>query len=426
MSGFESRPVRLIVSDDLARRRATVLLRLVLAIPPFVLYLLWSVGALFAVIAAWFVVLVRGQLNEGLHDFLASYVRYSARTNSYFYLLADPWPGFGTANPYPVDVEIDEPRPQRRWTVVFRLFLGVPALLLLGTTGGFGQISWRAGNRGAGAGGSGGIAVSAVLGWFASLATGRMPRGLRDLGAYGIGYSAQTLSYYLLLTDQYPSSQPRFAGPMALPEHPVDLDLTDDVARPRLLVLFRILLALPHLVWLSLWTVAIVFSAILGWFATLFAGRLPVALHRFHAAYVRYAAHVSAFIHLVGGPFPGFVGAEGSYPVDIRIAGRARQDRWKTGFRLILAIPALAVAGVYGGIQFAVAVLGWFASLIRGTMPEGMRDLGAVSVRYHAQTGAYLLLLTDRYPYAAPAFEEAPANEPPPEPVWNPHPSEAV
>ncbi len=31
--------------------------------------------------------------------------------------------------------------------------------------------------------------VCAFLGWFASLARGRMPNGLRDLGAYGIGYA---------------------------------------------------------------------------------------------------------------------------------------------------------------------------------------------------------------------------------------------
>jgi hypothetical protein len=31
-------------------------------------------------------------------------------------------------------------------------------------------------------------------------------------------------------------------------------------------------------------------------------------------------------------------------------------------------------------------------------MPEGMRNLQAFSLRYHAQAQAYLYLLTDRYP----------------------------
>jgi hypothetical protein len=235
-----------------------------------------------------------------------------------------------------------------------------------------------------------------------------MPRGLRDLGAYSIGYSAQTGAYLLLLTDRYPSSDPRHAYPMALPEHPVRLAVTDTLSRSRLLVFFRILLALPHLVWLLLWSVPAFFASVAGWLIAPFPGRLPQPLHRFLAAYVRYASHVTAFFYLVGGPFPGFVGAPGSYPVDIEIDPPARQGRWGLVFRGFLALPALLIAGTYSGITFTVGVLGWFSSLARGRMPVGMTNIGAVSIRYQAQTWAYLLLLTPRYPYSAPALEDAP------------------
>ena len=43
-------------------------------------------------------------------------------------------------------------------------------------------------------------ATVAVLGWFACLARGRMPRGMRDAAAYGCGYGAQTTAYALMLT----------------------------------------------------------------------------------------------------------------------------------------------------------------------------------------------------------------------------------
>ena len=55
--------------------------------------------------------------------------------------------------------------------------------------------------------------------------------------------------------------------------------------------------------------------AVLNWFATLFAGRSPQWLHRFLAAYLRYANHVYAFLYLIANPFPGFVGKRGSYPL---------------------------------------------------------------------------------------------------------------
>jgi hypothetical protein len=44
-------------------------------------------------------------------------------------------------------------------------------------------------------------------------------------------------------------------------------------------------------------------------------------------------------------------------------------------------------------------------------MPEGLRNLGAACLRYSAQTTAYALLLTNRYPYGAPVLRE-PAPEP--------------
>ena len=50
-------------------------------------------------------------------------------------------------------------------------------------------------------------------------------------------------------------------------------------------------------------------------------------------------------------------------------------------------------------------------------MPLGMRNAGALALRYQAQTLGYLLLLSDSYPYAGPvadrsasAPEPAPAN----------------
>ena len=131
---------------------------------------------------------------------------------------------------------------------------------------------------------------------------------------------------------------------------------------------------------------------------------------------MRYASHLGAFVCLVGGPFPGFVGAEGSYPVDIRIDAPERHGRWSVLFRAFLGFPALVVASAYSGILFFVAVLGWFASLVSGHMPEGMRNIGAVSIRYQAQTWSYLFLVTSRYPYSCPALEDGRAPRSP-EPV---------
>ena len=210
----------------------------------------------------------------------------------------------------------------------------------------------------------------------------------------------------MLLTGRYPSSDPALAVPFAeLPEHPVRAVVTDDFDRPRLTVVFRFLLAIPHLIWLTLWSVAAVLAVIAGWFATLFTGRLPATIHRFLAAYLRYSTHVIAYLYILGRKFPGFTGRAGSYEVDLEIETPAAQSRWKTFFRLFLAIPALLLASALGGVAFVVAFLGWWYAIAKGQMPEGLRNLGVACLRYSAQTYAYLMLLTDRYPYGAPVLE---------------------
>jgi hypothetical protein len=250
---------------------------------------------------------------------------------------------------------------------------------------------------------SGLLHVFAFLGWFASLARGHMPRGLRDGVAYSLSYGAQFWAYALLLTDRYPDSDPLAAVPdLPVRADPVHLRLDDELRRSRLTVFFRLPLAVPHLIWLELWSVVMLVCAVLNWLITLVAGRSPDWLHRFLAAYVRYANHVYAFLYLIANPFPGFVGKADSYPFEIIVAPRARQNRWKTGFRIVLAVPALILFGAYGLFAFVIALLGWFSSLARARMPRGLRNAGALALRYQAQTHGYLLLLTDAYPYSGP------------------------
>jgi hypothetical protein len=47
--------------------------------------------------------------------------------------------------------------------------------------------------------------IVAFLGAVYALATGRYPRGFRDLSAYCLRYQAQMWGYLLLLTDRYPT-----------------------------------------------------------------------------------------------------------------------------------------------------------------------------------------------------------------------------
>ncbi len=156
---------------------------------------------------------------------------------------------------------------------------------------------------------------------------------------------------------------------------PIGLDVYRQVCDARACtVFFRLLLVIPHLIWLALWGIVAFFAVIASWFATLAAGTSPDSLHGFLAAFVRYQTHVYAYLFLIADPFPGFTGQVGSYPVEPLIEGPRPQDRWKVGFRILIAIPALLLNSAYSSLLVVVGVLGWFASLANARMPLGMRN----------------------------------------------------
>jgi hypothetical protein len=390
------RPVHLIVGDDLERSRLTVFLRALLVIPHLIWLGLWGILASLAVVVNWFATLVAGRSPDALHGFLAAYIRYAVHVGAYVLLAAEPFPDFLGKPGYPVDVTIAPSQPQNRLKVGFRIVLALPALIVAGAlVSGFAR----------GFNYSYGLAsVAAFLGWFAALAQARLPRGLRDLIAYALSYSAQVDAYLFVLTDRYPDSNPltALAGLPSDRQDPIELELAGGLERSRLTVLFRLLLAIPHLIWLTLWGLLAYLAAIANWFATLVNGTSPSGLHRFLAAYVRYQNHVYAYLFLIADPFPGFTGAAGSYPIDVRIEEPRPQNRWKVLFRLFLALPAFLLNSAYGSLLWAVAFLGWFACLARGRMPLGLRNAGALALRYAAQANGYILLLCDAYPYSGP------------------------
>jgi hypothetical protein len=416
-------PIRLVVEDDLRRSRLTILFRLLLAIPHFVWLILWGIAVVVAAVVGWFAALFTGRLPDGFHRFLSAYLRYATHFYAYLYLAANPWPGFtGTPGSYPIDLQIDPPQRQSRWKTGFRLVLALPALILAGVLigggpgGGGGRSSKEDGaayELGASFGGIiGGVAgAAAFLGWFVCLARAQMPAGFRDLVAWTLRYAAQAYGYLFLLTERYPNSDP-YALRALRPERPlaVRLDIADDLHRSRLTVFFRLLLALPHLVWLALWGIAVFVAAILNWFVTLVAGRPLLGLYRFLAAFVRYQANVFAYLSLAANPFPGFVGAPG-YPVEVELDEPRPQRRLITLFRLILAIPAFLISAALSAVLGTAAVLGWFASLALGRMPAGLRNVCAFAIHYSAQLDAYIYLLTDRYPYSGPVTGTEPSEE---------------
>ena len=184
----------------------------------------------------------------------------------------------------------------------------------------------------------------------------------------------------------------------AVSPHPIRLVVNDDLQRTRLTVFFRLILAIPLLLWAVLWAVIAVLAYIANWFATLVKGQSPEGLHNFLATFLRYTTHVRAYTLLVADPYPPFTGKEGTYPIDLEVDPPQRQNRWTVFFRGILALPALFLSNILSQLNQLLAVFSWFIALATGRVPEGLRNFAALAMRIETQTYAYAMLLTSRYP----------------------------
>jgi hypothetical protein len=87
-----------------------------------------------------------------------------------------------------------------------------------------------------------------------------------------------------------------------------------------------------------------------------------------------------------------------TYPVTFESDYVEPRSRLTTFFRLLLVIPHLVVAAVWGIAVFVVVVIAWFALLITGSWPAGMYDFTAGFLRYYTRIHGYLFLLADPYP----------------------------
>lgn len=191
--------------------------------------------------------------------------------------------------------------------------------------------------------------------------------------------------------------------------HPVQLKAEYHERQSRLTTFFRLLLLIPHVVVIYLYSIVASVVLLLAWFAALFVGRNP--FWDFLNGYTRYTTRVYGYSYLICDRFPPF-GSGGEYPIDAVIERVEGLSRVKVFFRLLLAIPAAILAYVLNAVAQLVAIALWFVILFVGRCPQGIFDFMSLALRYQLRLTAYLYLLTDRYPSledAAPEYSTRPA-----------------
>ena len=170
--------------------------------------------------------------------------------------------------------------------------------------------------------------------------------------------------------------------------------------RNRLTTFFRYFVVIPWLIVAGIYGFIAWIAAVIAWFAIVFTGRYPEGLYNFNAGYLRMIGRVNGFEYLLTDAWPPFGGDEApDYPIRIGVPPPLDQyDRLKTGLRFIIGIPVYLLGIVQAIIVSVCALIGWFAILFTGKVPEGLFNPIRGGSAYLTRAGGYFLLLTEDYP----------------------------
>ncbi|MDX6618641.1 MAG: hypothetical protein QOK36_1027 [Gaiellales bacterium] len=86
------------------------------------------------------------------------------------------------------------------------------------------------------------------------------------------------------------------------------------------------------------------------------------------------------------------------YPVNVIGGDDLARSRLTVFFRIILVIPHLIVASLWGLVSALATIVAWFAALFTGSVPDGLHAFIASYHRYYTRVLSYLAILADPYP----------------------------
>ena len=181
-------PVLVAVAAPAPQRRLTVLVRLILLIPHFIVLYLLMLAASVVVFLGWWGALFMGRQPRWAGSFLAGLLRWLARVIAYELLLTDAYPPFTFDDDpaYPVRLALPEPQRLNRAAVFFRIILAIPANIVGAV------VAYGSGT------------LIAFIAWLITLVGGRLPASLHGAFTAVLRYEVRFYAYWWMLTPSYP------------------------------------------------------------------------------------------------------------------------------------------------------------------------------------------------------------------------------
>jgi hypothetical protein len=187
--------------------------------------------------------------------------------------------------------------------------------------------------------------------------------------------------------------------------YPVDVQLDAPLEVARWRVIGNPILAIPHFIVLYLLQAVAEILVFIGWFAILFTGALPEFIQTFVTMSLRYQWRITTYYLWMREPYPPFdfemtIEDDGLDPPTRFLIQppQGTRNRLTTFFRGLLVIPHFIALTFVGIAALFALIAGWFAVLVTGQWPEGLRNFLIGVTRWSMRVSAYYFLLVDEYP----------------------------
>jgi len=193
--------------------------------------------------------------------------------------------------PYAARLDIDYPEKLNRLTTFFRALWIIP-IAIVSSVLSSGAIMKTGGGI------ASGLSFATLL---LILFRQKYPRWWFDFARELTRFETRVGTYFVLLTDAYPSTTDEQSVHLEIDYPDVERDLN------RWMPLVKWLLAIPHYFVLVFLGIGAVFAVIIAWFAILFTGRYPRGLFDYVVGVMRWSLRVQAYsVLLVTDQYPPF------------------------------------------------------------------------------------------------------------------------
>ena len=197
----------------------------------------------------------------------------------------------GAGSDYPVQFSVDYPGSRNRLSVLLRLILAIPIVIVGAAVGGYIDTGDAGLNEALTPLYAGGVLFIGPL--LMIVFRKKYPKWWFDWNLEISRFTARIESFLLVLRDEYPSTDEEQSVHLQIEYPNAETDLN------RILPIFKWLLAVPHYIILAVLGVLALLVTILAWLSILVMGRYPEGMFNFVVGVMRWGYRVAAYAFLL-------------------------------------------------------------------------------------------------------------------------------